>query len=191
MRIVLASTSVYRRELLARLCVPFETAKPGVDEDAYKAEGLAPRALAERLAHEKSRAVFALHPDAAVIGSDQLVAFEGGVLGKPGDAETAFRQLRSMAGKTHELITAMTVLHASGRHDHTDVTRIRLRPLSDDAIRRYVAADKPLDCAGSYKIEALGISLMEKMESDDATAIQGLPLMALCRILNTLGLHIP
>lgn len=185
--VVLASTSRYRRELLARLGLSFETEAPGVDEAAFAAFGLAPRALAERLALEKCQAVARRRPGAIVIGSDQLVAVDGEILGKPGTAESAVAQLRKLSGRTHELVTALAVARGSDIHRQTDVTRLTMARLSEESLRRYVALDSPLDCAGSYKIESLGIALFERIESEDATAIQGLPLLTVARWLRGWG----
>ncbi len=193
MDLILASTSPYRRALLERLGVPFRSVAPPVDEEALKAElaGAAPRELAERLAITKAAAIGAIEPDAIVIGGDQLVALDGSILGKPGTVERAVAQLEAMSGRSHLLITALAVRHGEKSYAHTDVTTLTLRPLTPDQIRRYVEADRPLDCAGSYKLEARGIALFERIESDDHSAIVGMPLIALTTILRTLGFEIP
>ena len=193
MDLILASTSPYRRALLERLGLPFRCRAPGVDEDPLKHQGLSPRELAERLAIAKADAVARLEPDprSIVMGSDQLVAFEGRVLGKPGSVERAVEQLLSLAGRDHELITAMAVIQGTRVLQHTDVARLHMRPLSRDEIERYVLADQPIDCAGSYKLEARGIALFDQIISDDHSAITGLPLMALTTILRDLGVAIP
>ena len=191
MDLILASTSPYRRALLARLGVPFRCVAPEIDEDQWKGRGLGPRELAEGLAAAKAVAVARREPGAIVIGSDQLVAFQGRVLGKPGTADRAVEQLMELSGCEHLLITAMSV-QASDRVDgHTDVARLRLRELSRDEAERYVEAERPIDCAGSYKIEGLGIALFDRVESEDHTAIVGLPLIALATILRGFGLPIP
>ncbi|MEW4567853.1 Maf family protein [Tautonia sp. JC769] len=193
MDLILASTSPYRRALLERLGLPFRCRAPGVDEDQFKAVGLPPRELADRLAIAKADAVARLEPDprSIVIGSDQLVAFEGRVLGKPGSVERAVEQLLSLAGREHELITAMAVIQGTNVVQHTDVARLRLRPLSRAEIERYILADRPIDCAGSYKLEARGVALFDRIVSDDHSAITGLPLIALTTILRDLGVSIP
>lgn len=191
MDLILASTSPYRRALLERLGVPFRAEAPAVDEDAYKARIPSPVALAEALARAKAEAVARSHTGAVVIGSDQLVALDGQILGKSGSTEAAESQLAAMAGRTHDLVTAMTVIHPGGIAAHTDVTRLTMRSLAPEAIRRYVAADRPLDCAGSYKLEARGIALFERIESQDHSAITGLPLIALTTILRSLGFALP
>lgn len=193
MRLVLASTSAYRRELLGRLGVAFETAAPDVDEGAWKGRGLAPRDVARQLARAKAEAVARVVGDGAtVIGSDQVCALGSETFGKPGTAERAGEQLARLAGRTHELLTAVCVvgpLH--GVWEHTDVARLSMRALDAVSIARYVAADRPLDCAGSYKLEALGIALFEKIECADHTAIVGLPLVVLTLELVRRGWVLP
>jgi septum formation protein len=186
--LVLASTSVYRRALLERLGLPFRWRPPLCDEDSLKDD---PRSLAERLAAAKAASLVSVEPAATVIGCDQVVSFQGQVFGKPATVARAVEQLSAMAGQTHELITALVVMQGGRLFRHTDVTTLRMRPLSRPAIERYVAADQPLDCAGSYKLESRGISLFEKIESDDHTAITGLPLMGLVTILRELGYEVP
>lgn len=189
--LILASTSPYRRALLERLGLPFRCVDPGVDEWAFKARGLDPVALAEALARAKAGAVAVAEPVAVVIGGDQLVAFEGGVLGKPGTAEAAVGQLLAMAGREHQLVTAVAVADGGGVEVVTDVARLRLRPLTVDEAERYVAADRPLDCAGGYRIESLGIALFDRIESEDQTAIVGMPLIAVARLLRARGFAVP
>jgi len=193
--VILASTSPYRRALIERLGIPVLCRAPRCDEAAIQrgeAEaGTAPLLLAEKLALAKATSLVAEEPGAAIIGCDQLVAFEGRVFGKPGTIERAVDQLAAMAGQTHELITAMVVLRGVETFRHTDLTRLRMRPLAREAIERYVAADRPLDCAGSYILESRGITLFDRIESDDHTAITGLPLIALVSILRELGVVIP
>jgi septum formation protein len=192
-RLVLASTSAYRRALLERLGVPFLCRAPRVDETALKrdAAGLDPRALAERLARAKAESLAGEEPGAAVVGADQLVAFEGRVFGKPGDARRAVEQLLTFAGRPHELITALAVWSDGQVVEHTDVTTLWMRPLTRPEAERYVARDRPFDCAGSYKLEEGGIALFERIESRDHTAVTGLPLVALTTILRDLGFPIP
>jgi septum formation protein len=193
MDLILASTSPYRRALVERLGVPFRCVAPPIDEETLKVEfrEAGPRQLAERLAMAKASAVAREHPRAVVIGGDQLVALDGSMLGKPGTIEQAASQLQAMAGRTHELITALTVLHEGRSYAHMNVTKLVLRPLTPDEIRRYVEADRPLDCAGSYKLEARGITLFERIDSDDHSAIVGIPLIALTTILREIGFAIP
>jgi septum formation protein len=190
--LVLASTSPYRRALLERLSIPFRSKAPTCDESALKAEELHPIRLAERLAHAKAASLAAGEAaGATVIGCDQLLFFDGRVFGKPGTVEAAVEQLLSLSGHQHDLITALVVLSGSRTFRHTDVTKLSMRALSRTSIARYVDAERPLDCAGSYKIESRGITLFDRIDSEDQTAIIGLPLIALVAILSELGFEIP
>ena len=186
--LVLGSTSAYRRELLSRLRLPFTVAAPGVDEAALPGE--APAELARRLAAAKAAAVASLHPAAIVIGSDQVADLEGESLGKPGNHANAFAQLRRMSGRTVVFHTALAVMcQDSGfaQHDLAPV-RVRFRSLADAEIEAYLHAEQPYDCAGSAKSEGLGIALLEAIDSDDPTALVGLPLIRTCRMLRAAGL---
>ena len=189
--LILASTSRYRRELLARLGLPFDVAAPAVDETPRPDE--APRALALRLALAKARAVASLHPRAIVIGSDQVADLDGEPLGKPGNHERATVQLRRMRGKTVVFHTAVAVVCQDSRFEQVDLApvRVRFRDLSDDEIERYLRAEQPYDCAGSAKSEGLGIALLDAIDSDDPTALIGLPLIRTCRMLRAAGLVLP
>ncbi len=187
-RLILASTSVYRRQLLERLGLKFECVAPGVDESTCP-ESI-PLERARRLAYAKAVAVSAYYQDAVVIGSDQVLDFDGLTLGKPGTDEAACLQLRQLAGREHRLITAVALSGPSGIWTHHDVTRLVMRPLSDREIARYVERDRPLDCAGSYKFESLGVALFSRIESEDPTAIVGLPLMALVKGLRFFGIPV-
>ena len=189
--LVLASTSTYRRDLLQRLRVPFSCVAPGVDEAALKATRLDPMALAAELAQRKARAVAARHPGAIVIGSDQVATIDGEVLDKPGTAARAVAQLQRLQGREHQLLTAVSIVHPGGEANFGDVTRLCMRVLSAAEIERYVAQDQPLDCAGSYKIESLGIALFAAISCEDQTAIVGLPLLRLAAELRQLGLVTP
>ena len=189
--VVLGSTSRYRRELLSRLNLPFEVASPDVDETP--APGEAPRDLALRLALAKARAVARLHPEAVVIGSDQVADLAGQPLGKPGTHERAVLQLRQMRGQTVIFQTAVaTVCQASG-FEQVDIApvEVHFRDLSDDEIERYLRAEQPYDCAGSAKSEGLGITLLDAIHSDDPTALIGLPLIRTCRMLRAAGVVLP
>jgi septum formation protein len=179
--------------LLERLGIPFRCRAPLLDEEALaiRSADLGPRALAERLALAKAVSLCVEEPDATLIGGDQLVSFDGRVFGKPGRGEAAVEQLVAMAGRSHDLITSLAVWHDGQTYLHTDVTTLRMRSLGRDEIERYVAADQPLDCAGAYKLEERGIVLFERIESQDHTAITGLPLIALTTILRMLGFPIP
>jgi septum formation protein len=191
MDLILASTSPYRRKLLEQLGLPFRCVGPGVDEAEIQDRVANPRGLAEQLARAKAEAVLGRHPDAVVIGSDQLVAFDGRALGKPGTADRAVEQLLAMAGREHQLVTAVALADRHGVEVATNVARLWLRPLGREEAERYVAADCPLDCAGSYKIESLGISLFDRIEATDQSAIVGLPLLTVCRMLRARGFAIP
>ena len=192
-KLVLASTSRYRRDLLARLGHPFEAVAPTCDEDAVKAEGHSADVLVRRLARLKAESVRARYPDPLIIGSDQVAEVDGRILGKPGTPAAAEAQLRRLRGREHRLLTALCVLDArTGRlAEALDIHTLRLRPLSDAQIARYVAAESPLDCAGSYKIEGLGIALFESIQGTDHTAIIGLPLTLLVSLLAPFGLELP
>jgi septum formation protein len=183
MKLVLASTSRYRRELLARLQLPFEVDAPDIDESPRAGES--PDATALRLAGEKARAVAQRHPGALVIGSDQVLMLGDAQLGKPGDFARAFAQLQAMQGREMVFHTALALYNtASGALQTRDVpTRVRIRPLTDAQITAYLHKETPYDCAGSAKSESLGIALMQTMESADPTALVGLPLMALTDML--------
>lgn len=185
MKLVLASGSSYRRELMGRLGVAFEVQPSSVDETRLPHE--APAALASRLAREKARAV-ARETGGYVIGSDQVIALGDEVFHKPGTPERAEAQLAALSGRAHALITAVVVVAPDGREaSETMVHEMVMRHLEEDEIRRYVAEDAPLDCAGSYKIEAGGIRLFESLRGDDYTGIVGLPLTTVRRLLDSLG----
>jgi len=185
-KLILASTSKYRAKLLERLALPFSALAPGVDESLFK-QGAASH-VARTLAIAKAEALVAQYPDAVIIGSDQVCALDDVILDKPGTAENAHAQLTRMSGCTHELITAVAITFRGHTDIHVDETRLTMRQLSVEEIRRYVQHDKPLDCAGSYKVESLGIALFDRIESKDFTAIEGLPLLAVAAMLRRCGL---
>ncbi|WP_313205241.1 Maf family nucleotide pyrophosphatase [Stenotrophomonas sp.] len=187
--LLLASTSRYRRELLQRLGLPFDCASPAVDETPQAGE--APPALAGRLAAAKAAEVAARHPGAWVIGSDQVADLNGQPLGKPGTVEAACAQLAAMAGQTVRFHTAISLTRDGESFAAMDLTEVRFRPLQAQEIARYVAAEQPLDCAGSFKCEGLGISLFEAIDNRDPTALVGLPLIALCGLLRRAGFAVP
>lgn len=189
-RLILASTSAYRRELLERLRLPFGTVRPEVDESALPGE--APEALARRLAVAKAAAVAPLHPGAWVIGSDQVAELDGFALGKPGGREAAIAQLRTVSGRTVQFRTAVCILRdGDAGRVVDDTTTVRFRALATDEIERYVDAEQPFDCAGSFKSEGLGIALFEAIETIDPTALVGLPLIATARLLRNAGFTLP
>jgi septum formation protein len=187
--IVLASTSRYRRELLARLGLPFESVAPLFDEEAEKARlaGLDEEALSLALARGKAVSVARVRPEAIVIGSDQIAVIDGERLDKPGSVERASLQLARLAGRTHRLVTSTVIARGAKVLEHVDVHALTMRALTAAQIADYVARDRPLDCAGSYKSESLGIALFERIEGEDATAVVGLPLTAVTRMLAALG----
>ena len=189
-RLVLGSTSRYRRELMQRLCIPFDVAAPDVDETPQDHES--PHDLACRLALAKARAVAALHPDAVVIGSDQVADLDGEPLGKPGTHERAVAQLQRMRGRTVVFQTAVAVVCQNTGFAQTDLAAVRVvfRNLSDAEIEAYLRTEQPYDCAGSAKSEGLGIALLESIDNDDPTALVGLPLIRTCRMLRAAGLPI-
>lgn len=190
-RLILASTSAFRRELLARLQIPFETAAPDTDEAALPGE--TPPLTAERLAREKAQAVAARYPNTLVIGSDQVAYCADEIYGKPGTRENAIKQLQSMRGKEVIFHTGLCLLNtASGRCQVGGVpTIVRFRDLGDAEIQRYLDRENALNCAGSAKSEGLGIALMDYMRGDDPNALIGLPLIALCRMLRAEGVELP
>ena len=189
-RLVLGSTSPYRRELLARLRIPFEVAAPDVDETAHPNE--TPQQLACRLAMTKARAVAARFPDHVVIGSDQVADLAGQALGKPGNHERAVAQLRQMRGQTVIFQTAVAVVCQASGFAQMDLAQVRVlfRDVSDSEIETYLLAEKPYDCAGSAKSEGLGIALLDAIDSDDPTALIGLPLIRTCQMLRAAGMAI-
>jgi len=191
--LILASTSRYRRELLARLKVPFRCVAPEVDEAAFQAQAAAAGAeqLALDLARLKAISVAARHPTTVVLASDQVCVCEERILSKPGNAERAIEQLQFLAGKAHQLITAVCIVCEKDACLFRDITHLKMRALKSAEIARYVAADEPLDCAGSYKLECLGISLFDSIQSDDHTAITGLPLLLVSQHLRKLGFDLP
>ena len=189
-QIILASTSKYRRELLARLGLAFEVASPGVDETPLPDE--APQDTARRLAEAKARAVAARYPGAIVIGSDQVAVLEGTPLGKPGNHANALRQLTAMRGKEVVFHTALCVFNTASARMETRVVpfSVRFRAYSDTQIERYLQREQPYDCAGSARCEGLGIALIAAMRGDDPNALIGLPLIALTEMLAAQGVQV-
>ena len=190
-RLVLASTSRYRRELLERLRLSFDVARPDVDETASPGES--PRDLAIRLAQAKACAVATqLADDAWALGSDQVAEVEGRALGKPGGRAAAIAQLDSMSGRIVRFHTALCLAHADGRtFADIDLTEVHFRALTDTEIERYVDAEQPFDCAGSFKSEGLGIALFERIDNRDPSTLVGLPLIATCMLLRKAGFALP
>lgn len=189
-QLILASTSVYRRELLSRLAIPFTVCAPHVDEQPLPDE--APRHIAVRLALAKAQAVAIQHPDAVVIGSDQVADLHGQALGKPGTHERAASQLRAMRGHTVVFQTALAVVCQHTGFSAVDLAQVnvRFRPLTDAEIEHYLLAEQPYDCAGSAKSEGLGIALLDDISSDDPTALVGLPLIRTARMIRAAGIRL-
>ena len=187
--LLLASTSRYRAELLRRLQLPFEAVAPGVDETPQPGE--APARMAQRLARAKAQAVAAVHADRWVLGSDQVPAFEDRVFGKPGDRATAVAQLVACSGKSVEFHTAVALAGGGRVLEQLDTTVVRFRTLTRAQVERYLDAEPAYDSAGSFKVEGLGIALFEAIESRDPTALIGLPLIAVRRLLGEAGYPLP
>lgn len=188
-KIVLASTSPYRRELLARLGLPFEAVAPDFDEQID--QETAPELLVQDLALGKALSLADDFPDAVIIGSDQVFAAGGEIVGKPGTAAKAFEQLKRMSGGSHTFFTGLAVVDTANGTRLTSWVpfTVTLRDLADDEIRSYIQRENPLNCAGSFMIEGLGIALMEKLEGTDFTSLIGLPLIQLITLLRQLGIN--
>lgn len=187
--LILASTSSYRRQLLQRLGLAFDCVRPEVDETP--AAGEEAQALACRLARQKAQAVAARHPGAWVIGSDQSAALDGRPLGKPGTVQAACAQLAAMSGRAVSFHTAVCVAGPGPLLEACDTTVVHFRTLDAGQIARYIEAERPLDCAGSFKCEGLGISLFEAIDNRDPSALVGLPLIATCALLRQAGFRLP
>lgn len=190
-RLILASTSIYRRQLLERLQIPFTVHSPGVDESILPNEDAI--TLVHRLAKLKAEAAALRYPGSVVIGSDQVAVRGNAILGKPGSAESAISQLKAASGAQIMFQTAAHIIVPQHqRHEaHVDTTIVKFRTLTDDEVTRYVEVEKPMDCAGSFKAEALGISLFERIDSSDPTALTGLPLIWLAGALRRAGFQLP
>ena len=187
--LILASTSVYRRELLQRLGIPFGVQSPKVDEAPLAGEDAL--SLALRLAKAKASAVAKIHPEAWVIGSDQVADLNGSALGKPGNFENAMAQLQRMRGASVKFHTALCLIRGEESTTLCVPTEVQFRNLPDEVLESYLLTETPYDCAGSAKVEGLGISLIERLHSDDPTALIGLPLIALSGLLRDAGFAIP
>ncbi|MBL8432887.1 MAG: septum formation inhibitor Maf [Dechloromonas sp.] len=189
--LILASTSRYRRELLARLGLPFEVASPQTDESRLPGES--PQGMALRLSEAKARAVAGAHPDALIIGSDQVATVDGLIYGKPGSHERAVEQLRALSGKTVDFHTGLCLYNArTGCAEACGVsTLVTFRDLTNEEIERYLRREPAYDCAGSARSEGLGIALLSRIAGDDPNALIGLPLIALCILLRKQGVTLP
>jgi septum formation protein len=186
-KLILASGSSYRNALLQRLLLPFESIAPDIDELRFQDEPAA--ALCQRLAHSKALLIAQQHPDAVIIGSDQVAVLGDQILGKPGTAANAREQLALCSGHAVQFLTSLCVLHPNTEPQQViEPFEVVFRQLSDAEIARYVELEQPLDCAGSFKWESLGISLFERLRGNDPTALEGLPLIQLTRMLRNVGL---
>jgi septum formation protein len=190
MELILASTSAYRRRLLDRLQIAFSCQAPAVDEKPLRGES--PESLARRLARAKAMAVSAHHPGAVVIGSDQVASIDGRCIGKPGGFDAAAQQLRDSSGRIVHFYTGLAVAGPGTGECRSSVEAfsVEFRALSDREIKAYLLQEEPYDCAGSFKCEGLGIALFERMSGDDPTSLEGLPLIATCRLLREAGVII-
>jgi MAF protein len=190
-RLVLASTSPFRRELLGRLGLPFEVAAPNVDETRLPGEST--QALVLRLSEAKARAIAASFPGSLIIGSDQVAVIDGEVLGKPGNRERAIAQLTRAAGRRVTFLTGLSLVDAASGRAHTlcEPFHVHFRALGAGQIARYVDREQPFNCAGSFKSEGYGIALFERLEGDDPTALIGLPLIRLVELLGREGIALP
>ena len=189
--LLLASSSVYRRDLLARLRLPFSCSSPDIDES--RSPGETAVELVKRLSLEKARALAASHPNHLIIGSDQVAVLDGQIIGKPHTYDKAHQQLTRASGASVSFLTGLTLLNSQTGHQQTDCIpfTVHMRTLSPEQIRRYLLAEEPYDCAGSFKAEGLGVSLFQRTEGDDATSLVGLPLIRLVDMLLTEGVDTP
>ncbi|HCP56557.1 MAG: septum formation inhibitor Maf [Pseudomonadaceae bacterium] len=189
--LVLASSSPYRRQLLARLCVPFDCSSPDIDESPHPNEDAT--SLVRRLSLEKAQALRDHYPQHLIIGSDQVAVLNGQILGKPHTFERAEQQLRAASGNSVSFLTGLTLFNSANNTYQTDCVpfTVHFRTLSDAQIKRYLEAEQPLDCAGSFKAEGLGISLFKSTEGSDINSLIGLPLIRLVDMLNNEGIELP
>ncbi len=188
--VILASSSIYRQRQLQSLGLDFTAITPEVDESAQANES--PEAMAARLAYAKAQTVKNMRPTACVIGSDQVCAFGGQIFGKPGTSARAVEQLQAFSNNSVMFFTALCVLTPTGQsYTHVDTTVVKFRALSQTEIQRYIEQEMPLNCAGSFKVESLGLSLFTSVESSDPSALLGLPLIKLCEFLRLSGFQIP
>ena len=189
-KLVLASTSPFRRELLSKLGLSFDTDSPDIDETALAEE--TPEQLVARLAEQKARAVSQRHPDSLIIGSDQVAVIDGKIIGKPGDHEKAMTQLRCASGKTVRFLTGLCLFNSANDHKQVVVEPfdVVFRSLSDSQIDNYLRAEQPYNCAGSFKSEGMGIALFERLNGDDPNSLIGLPLIRLIRMLEQEGARV-
>lgn len=191
MNLILASESIYRKELLERLNLSFSTAPANIDEESIWKKNLSPKEVSIELSKMKAKKVFENNTEAIVIGSDQVIALGNEIFGKPKTEEKAVAQLRQLQGKTHQLITSVCLISKDKEIIFTNETLLKIRSdLTEQDLKKYVQFDQPLYCAGSYKIEGMGIALFEKVETTDFTSIIGLPLMELAKTLKEFGVEV-
>ena len=189
--LILASKSPYRKQLLSRLGISFDCIDSNYDESTLKLEINDPTILTQKLALNKALEVKKKYSDSIIIGSDQVCHFNNKVLGKAGNIVGAKEQLLSLQGQFHELVTSYVIIHQDQIIEHTNITKLKMRNLTEEQIKNYLILDNPIDCAGSYKLELNGISLMEDIQTSDHTAIIGLPLISLANDLNKIGVQVP
>lgn len=190
-KVILASTSSYRKQQLERLNISFSTMTPNVDEEPLKSEKLDHVQLSRKLSLLKARAIGDSNSDTTVIGGDQVASFNGEILSKPKTKEKAFEQLKLLSGNQHQLITSLAIMSEGKEYIHTCIAEMNMRKLPDEQIKRYIEVDEPLQSCGSYRLEALGISLFEKIDCDDFSSIVGIPLMWTASTLSKLGIPVP
>ena len=181
--LILGSSSIFRKELLERLKIEFSQESPNIDEDSIKSSELSAYEVSRTLSKSKAFEILKRNPEAIVIGSDQVLSFEGEIIGKPKTQEKAFNQLKNLCGKEHQLITSYTVVSKEKEITETVSAHLTMRKLTDECIKEYIKRDDPLYCCGSYKLESLGIQLFERIKCEDHTSIIGLPLIKLCSTL--------
>ncbi len=191
MQIILASESPYRKTLLENFGLKILPKKPNVDEEKLKQSGPKDTVeLTRHLALEKARSLAPEFPSALILGGDQIVEFDGRHLGKPGNKEKAIEQLKSMSGKSHRVITSVCGVFGTHAETYSDVTTVKLKPFNSALVEKYIALDTPFDCAGAYKMEKAGLSLVERIETKDPSAIQGFPLLGLMHVLSEFNISI-
>ena len=190
-KVVLASTSIHRKQQLERLNISFVTVSPSINENDFKAKDFGHVQLSRELAFCKTRNIGPRYNDAIVIGGDTVVSFNKVILSKPKTKKKAVEQLKILSGREHKLITSIVIRENGAEHIHTTIAQMKMRELTEDQISRYIETDEPFDSCGSYRLDALGISLFESIDCEDYTAIIGIPLMWTARMLTKLGVSIP
>lgn len=190
-KVILASKSPYRKQLLERLNFDFDCMNSDFDERPLKEKINDPYELTRQLSVAKARAIEKNYPTSIIIGSDQVCYFEGEILGKTGNYEKSLKQLAHMSGKEHELYTSYAIIFNGKQILHTNITKLKMKNLTELQLKKYLSTDNPIDCAGSYKLELKGISLMEEIDTVDETAIIGIPILSLSKDLSKLGITIP